>query len=134
MFTENVSISKEAVNDATATIHDIDYSANGKVTSITMQLTESDVKMKLKRQTFQQRYTYEAYCYKDSFPIVLAYAITSDKLQGTTIASNVLVDIWNAFSPGLTYVMLSRVTNCKNLKIRRILCPTNFTPCISLIE
>jgi ATP-dependent exoDNAse (exonuclease V) alpha subunit len=63
--------------------------------------------MKLKRQTFQHIYTYEAYYYKASFPIVLAYAITGHKSQGATIATNVLIDIRNAFSPGLTYVMSS---------------------------
>jgi hypothetical protein len=37
--------------------------------------------MKLKKQTFEHKYTYEAYYYKASFPIVLAYAITGHKLQ-----------------------------------------------------
>jgi hypothetical protein len=39
-------------------------------------LPDTKVKMKPKRQTFQHKYAYEAYYYKASFPIVLAYAIT----------------------------------------------------------
>jgi hypothetical protein len=46
MFTENVSISKVAINAATATIHDIDCFANGMVTSIIVQLMETNVKIK----------------------------------------------------------------------------------------
>jgi hypothetical protein len=37
----------------------------------------------------------------------LVYAISNHKSEGATIASNVLVDIRNAFSPRLTYVILS---------------------------
>jgi ascorbate-specific PTS system EIIC-type component UlaA len=132
--TENVSIPKGVVNNATATVHEIECSIDGTITSITMQLTNTEVKMKLKRQAFQHKYTYEAYYYKASFLIVLAYAITSHKSQGATIASNVLIDIRKAFSPRLTYIMLSRVTNRKNMEIRRTLSPTNFTPSTSQIE
>jgi hypothetical protein len=59
MFLKNVNIPKGAVNSATTTIHDIDCSTDGIVTSITVQLNETDIKMKLKRQTFQHRYIYE---------------------------------------------------------------------------
>jgi hypothetical protein len=90
--------------------------------------------MKLKRQNFQHRYTYEAYYYKGSFPIVLAYAMTGPKSQGITIATNMLIVIRNAFSLGLTYIMLSLVTNQKKLKIRGTLFPNDFTPCTLQIE
>jgi hypothetical protein len=76
IFTENVSIPKGAVNGTTATVQEIECSSDGMVTSITVQLIDSEVKMKLKRHTFQHIYTYEAYYYKASFPIVLAYAMT----------------------------------------------------------
>jgi hypothetical protein len=35
--------------------------------------------------------------------------------QGATIKSKVIIDIKNSFALGLTYVMLSRITNCSNL-------------------
>ena len=80
-------------------INDVNYifvtSSDGMVISITVQLTDTEIEMKLKRQTFQHRYTYEG-----SFSIFSAYAITGHKLQGATITSNVLVNIRHAFSPG----------------------------------
>jgi hypothetical protein len=79
MFMENINVPKGAVNGATATVREIECSSNGMVTSITVQLTDTEIKMKLKQQTFQHRYTYEACYYKASFPIVLAYSITSHK-------------------------------------------------------
>jgi hypothetical protein len=36
MFTENVSISKRAINGTTVTVHEIEYSSDGFVTSITV--------------------------------------------------------------------------------------------------
>jgi hypothetical protein len=134
MFTKNVNILKGTINGATATVQEIECSSDRMVTSITVQLIDSKVKMKLKLQTFQYRYTYEAYHHKASFPIVLAYAITGHKSQGATIATNVLINIQNAFSPRLTYVMLFQVTNQRNLKIRGTLSPTDFIPCTPQIE
>ncbi len=49
--------------------------------------------------------------YKATFPIILSYAITGHKAQGTIISNKVIVNIQIAFAPSLTYVMLSRVTN-----------------------
>jgi hypothetical protein len=134
MFTKNVNIPKGTVNSGTATVQEIKCSGDSMVTSIIVQLIDTEIKMKLKRQTFQHRYTYEAYYYKASFPIVHAYVIIVHKLQGATIASNVLIDIRNAFFLGLTYVMLYRVTNQRNLNIKGTLSPTNFIPCTSQIE
>ncbi len=70
--------------------------------------------MIFKKHTFQHKYTYDGYYYKESFPITLAYAIIGHKSQGTTISSKFIINIKEAFAPGLTYVMLSRVTNRKN--------------------
>jgi hypothetical protein len=134
MFTKNVNIPKGTVNSGTATVQEIKCSGDSMVTSIIVQLIDTEIKMKLKRQTFQHKYTYEAYYYKASFPIVLAYAMTGHKSQGATIATNVLIDIQNVFCLGLTYLMLSRVTNRKNLKIRGTLSPTDFIPCTLQIE
>ena len=90
---ENVSIPKRTVNGTNAPVHEIECSSDSFVTSITVQLIDTRVRMKLKRQTFQHIYTYEAYYYKASFPIVLAYAITGYKSQGTTIATNIFINI-----------------------------------------
>jgi hypothetical protein len=125
MFTKNESISKEAVNVTTAMVHEIDCSTNSMVISITLQLIDTNIKLKLKRQTFQHGYLNVAYYYKASFSIVLAYAIINHNTQGATIASNILIDIQNAFFPRLIYVMLSRLIDQRNLKIRRTMSPIN---------
>jgi hypothetical protein len=58
MFTKNVSILKGAVNSATATVQAIECSDDDIVKSIIVQLIDTEVKMKLKRHTFQHRYIY----------------------------------------------------------------------------
>jgi ATP-dependent exoDNAse (exonuclease V) alpha subunit len=129
MFTENVSISKGAVNGATAIVTSINLDTNQNVTNIIVQITNTGKQMIVKRSTFEHVYTFGKKFYKSGFPIVLAYAMTGHKSQGATISTNVVVDIRNAFAPGLTYVMLSRVTNRTNLKIKGRLIPSDFIPC-----
>jgi ATP-dependent DNA helicase PIF1 len=51
------------------------------------------------------------------------------KSQGTTITTKVFIDIKDAFSLGLTYVMFSRITNQANLKIVGTLTPNDFALC-----
>ena len=55
--------------------------------------------------------------------------MTGHKSQGATLSTKIIVDIQNAFAPGLTYVMLSRTTNRQNLKIVRKLLHLDFIPC-----
>jgi hypothetical protein len=80
----------------------------------------------LKTHSFQHIYTYDGYYYKTSFPIVITYVITNHKSQSATIATKV-IDIKEAFTCDLTYVIYSRVTNQKNFKIIEDFIPNNFT-------
>ncbi len=48
---------------------------------------------------------------------MLAYASTGHKSQGATLRGKTILHMQSAFSPGLAYVMLSRVTTRDNLKI-----------------
>jgi len=130
MFIDNINIQKGAVNGATTTITSMIFDTKNNVTDIEVQLTTNSLKKVLKKHTFQNKYTYDGYYYKASFPITLAYAIIRHKSQGTKISSKVIIDIKEAFALGLTYVMLSRFTNRKNLKIIKNLTPNDFVPCI----
>ena len=57
-------------------------------------------------------------CVRIQFPVVLAFAMTIHKSQGSTI-ENAYIDIGDReFSLGLTYVGLSRVKNVKNLFLK----------------
>ena len=118
MFIENVSLAKGAVYGATATVKGINVDIAQKVTSIAVEVKNTSKHMLLKRTTFQHMYTFGKNFYKSGFPVLLAYTMIGHKSQGATISTNVVVDIRNVFAPGLTYVMLSRVTNQKNLKIK----------------
>ena len=119
MFTENVSLPKGAVNGVTAIVTSTNLAMNQNVTSITVQITNIGKQMILKQSTFEHVYTFGKKFYKSGFPLVLAYAMTVNKSLGATISTNVVVDIRNAYAPGLTYVMLSRATNRSNLKIKK---------------
>ena len=129
MFTSNINVAKGVVNGATLTITSVHRDTHGVVTTIGVQLIGTFTHIYLKQHNFQHKYTYEQYYYKASFPIVLAYAMTGHKSQGATISNNVIVDIQNAFAPGLMYIMLSRTTNRQHLKIGRKLVPLDFIPC-----
>jgi hypothetical protein len=59
---------------------------------------------------------------------MLSYAIIGHKSQGATISSKVIIHIREYFAWGLVYVMLSRVTSRKNLKIVNNLQPSNIQP------
>jgi ATP-dependent DNA helicase PIF1 len=60
----------------------------------------------------------------------LGYAITSHKAQGATISIKVVIKVRNSFAQGLTYVMLSWVTNRKYLFIYDKLTPNDFDPMV----
>jgi len=59
---------------------------------------------------------------------MLGYAITRHKFQGATISSKVMIRIHESFARALVYVMLSRVTSQKNLKIVNNFQPLNIQP------
>ncbi len=66
--------------------------------------------------------------YKTSFLLMLGYAIIGHKSQGATISSKVMIHICESFAWGLVYVMLSRVTSWKILKIVNNFQPLNIQP------
>jgi hypothetical protein len=59
---------------------------------------------------------------------MLGYAIIGHKSQGATISSKVMIHICESFAQGLMYVMLSRVTSRKNLKIVKNFQPLDIQP------
>jgi hypothetical protein len=56
---------------------------------------------------------------------MLGYAIIGHKYQGAMISSKVMIHIREFFAQGLMYVMLSRVTSRKILKIVNNLQPSD---------
>jgi hypothetical protein len=54
----------------------------------------------------------------NQIPLRLAYALTIHKSQGMTLAA-ANIDVQGAWSPGLLYVALSRVTDIRNIHLIR---------------
>jgi hypothetical protein len=52
------------------------------------------------------------------------------KYHGATICSKVLIDVHKAFTLSLTYIMLSRVTERRHVKIARRVHPHDFMPVV----
>jgi hypothetical protein len=56
---------------------------------------------------------------------MLGYAIIGHKSQGATISSKMMIHVCEPFARGLVYVMLSKVTSQKILKIVNNLQPSD---------
>ncbi len=64
---------------------------------------------------------------------MLGYAIIGHKSQGAMISSKVMVHIHESFAQGLMYVMLSKVTSWKILKIVNNLQPLDMTIYVAMV-
>ena len=65
---------------------------------------------------------------KRTFPLTPAYALTGHRCQGATLTGPVIVHVTELFTPGILYVILSRVTDRVNLKIVGHLLVSMFVP------
>ncbi len=126
MIIKNINICKGTINGAIAVVTSLIFYDNEIITNIIIKVINTNESLIWNKQTLQHKYTYEAYYYKTSFPIVLTYVITIHKAQGAKITSKVLIHVRESFTVGLTYVMLSRLTNHANLTIRGSLKPLDF--------
>jgi hypothetical protein len=119
MLTVNINLKSRLAKGTPASVRSINLDPKGQVDSITVTINHSGESLKLTRHTIQYKYTFNRKFYKSTVPLALAYAMTGYKCQGATICSKVLVDVRKAFSPGLTNVMFSRLTESRHLKIAR---------------
>ncbi len=115
MIKKNLNIFKGGINGTVAIVTSFIFDDNEIITSIIIKVVSTYASSILSNWTLHHKYTYEAYFYKTSFPIVLTYVITGHKTQGATITSKVFIDLRESFVPGFRYVMLSRVINHANL-------------------
>lgn len=72
---------------------------------------EPDKVVKIKQTSWAYEYEESRTYFKKTFPLILCYAMTGHRCQGGTIKSptKVIIDIKDAFLPGLLYVIISRV-------------------------
>ena len=121
MLTNNISPSKGATNGAIGTVHNIDFTCNPDgdqaVRCIHVKLHGSGHIVKVSRTKLRSTYMHARCFVMRTFPLMLAYAMTGHKSQGATLTGSTIVHIQSAFTPGLAYVMLSRVVSRANLKV-----------------
>lgn len=140
MLTANRDISKGAVNGAVGTIVDLEWGAPPAATAypgqaasivlaIKVQLQHSGDVLRFTRTRSEYMYADQGRQYiKSTFPLALAYAMTGHKAQGATITGPVVLQVTDAFAPGLMYVMVSRVQTRDQLHLLQRLTPDMFTP------
>ena len=127
MLKANVHIPKGAVNNAAATIMEFKLK-NGRVNKVTIKIKDTGEVLNLCRSSVHHFYHKQAHIAFRSFPCILGYAMSAHASQGATITGKALLIVREAFTPGLLYVMLSRVTCRANLRLGTPLVPSHFTP------
>ena len=100
------------------------------VDSLDIKLRDSDVSCNCTRSQFSKKYSDGKQYYKNTFPLMLSYAITAHKAQGATMSGPTVVHPGRVFCPGQMYVMLSRITDRRNLRIVGHLTPDQFIPVV----
>ena len=128
MITRNGDMELGIVNGATGILAAVKYDRHDEYKQMQIRLDDTGKVVKIHRtltnRIWENRSTYS----KSTFPCILCYAITAHKAQGATIASSCLIHATSCFAAGLMYVMLSRVTERRHLKIVGRLTPEDFTP------
>lgn len=132
MLTSNLDTKKFAANGSLGTVTGVS-SPGGNVKTIFVKIDEGGAEIGVRRTKFQTRHHDGRRFFKSAFPLLLGYAITGHKSQGSTIRSSVYVYVKEAFAPGLVYVMLSRVTDRSKLKIIDGLRSEDFLPVPNLL-
>lgn len=131
-LTRNLDLRKGATNGAVGTVVSINFSTRGKykddISSIVVQLDCTGKQVSVYRSVQAHRAFGTFQVRKQTFPLQLAYAMTAHKAQGHTIKGPCILHMRKAFTPGLLYVMLSRVTTRAHLTIVGDLNPSMFIP------
>ncbi|KAK9834758.1 hypothetical protein WJX74_009644 [Apatococcus lobatus] len=127
MLNENLDIEKGAVNGATATVLSL-HSHRNELHKILVRFDHNGQEYAITRTRFKTYVLDRQRFFKRAFPLTLAYAFTVHKAQGATLPGGAILYIREAFTPGLTYVALSRVTNRSNLHIIGTLSAADIVP------
>lgn len=128
-LTANTDLSIGACNGATGIVTALDYSKDGTINAIHVRLDSNSHVVKMRRTAVRRTYNNLVCITGSTFSLMLGYALTGHRCQGATIANTVLLHPRDAaWCPGLMYVMLSRVTDRRFLRIVGTLKPSMFTP------
>ena len=116
MLRKNLDVTKGLVNGSMGTLVDIVYDKQEAIQLLKIKFDHHSSIIDISRDTKVQIYS-NAYLYRKQFPLTIAYSMTTHKSQGLSLKC-VLADLGkSAFSPGMAYVCLSRVTSLDGLHL-----------------
>lgn len=129
IITDNVDMDRGASNGSTATVLKLGYRL-GKLNKITVKLDGNghQVIMRSRGLVDDSFWIGSSNFSKSTFSLSLGYAMTGHGCQGATIAKHVVIYSREGLCPGLLYVMLSRVTESRFVRIALPLKPSDFRP------
>ena len=125
MVNENLDVGRGVANSAMAEAVDVRVGVDGEVQKVEAQLLSNECNHMFTRSKVHRKYHGRGF-WKKMFPLTLAYALTAHKCQGATIHGPGIIHVRKAFAPGMLYVMLSRFTERKNIRIMTKLTPEHF--------
>jgi len=128
MLIENIDLKVGATNGTIGIVTKLEFNLENNVCSISVAFNPLKYVQIVQKKSIQNKYDSQGHFYKASFPLMLGYAITRHKSQGATISSKVMIHICESFARTLLYVMLSRVTSQKILKIVNKIQPSDIQP------
>jgi ATP-dependent exoDNAse (exonuclease V) alpha subunit len=117
IVTGNINLKASASNGARGIVEEI-VQMNGKVEKIVVRLCSTNKLVYVRSRSKAGNLYHDAKQFmKHAFALRLAYALSGHKSQGATIANDAIIHVRDGFCPGLLYVMLSRVTERKLIKL-----------------
>ena len=133
MLTDNLDQSKGIVNGASATVIGVSMAPVSPacpdgIDRICIRMHATGLVHVVGRSFTRRTYTPGYTFWKSTFPLMFAYALTAHKAQGCTLTDKTIVHCQEAFAPGHLYVLLSRSTHRRNLRIIGPLTPALFVP------
>ncbi len=133
MLIENIDLKVGATNGTTRIITKLEFDLKDNVCSISIGFNPSKYLQIIWKKSIQNKYDFQGHFYKAWFPSMLNSTITGHKSQGATMSSKVMIHIRESFTRRLVYVMLSRVTSWKILKIVNNFQPLEIQPMLPWI-
>ena len=122
MLRKNLDVTNKLVNGSMGTLVEVVYDKYEVIRLLKVKFDNHDNVINFERDLRKIQIYSNAFLYRKQFPLTIAYAMTIHKSQGLSLKC-VLADLGKSvFSPGMSYVCLSRVTSLDGLHL------LNFNP------
>ncbi len=126
---KNLSVRQRLVNGSVARVHSIHIDDSGQPQKIIASFHPDEEPVAILRCSTKTEILGGGHIHtKRTFPLALGHAISGHKSQGATVRNDAILDIASAFTQGLVYTMITRVTQRKHLFIIGKLTPAMLKP------